>query len=211
MEGNTYAHLPLYQQFDLLLKEFEHKTEKVAVINQKLFHNIPFHYGFKMNMEGIVYDIAKRAIVKPTLNKTGYYAVTVRRNGSGRRSITAHVHRLLALTFLTPENIDHVDFLQVNHIDGNKTNNALSNLEWVTQQRNCQHAYETGLRVDNNEVTLTCRESGREYRMYSQAAAARFLGVTPAAVCYWLKKAKETVYKGFNVQVKKVHPPVMVE
>ena len=51
------------------------------------------------------------------------------------------LHRLVAFTFL--ENPENKPF--VNHIDGNKTNNSLANLEWVTIQENCLHSAKTGL------------------------------------------------------------------
>jgi hypothetical protein len=51
------------------------------------------------------------------------------------------LHRLIALLFIdNPENKN-----VVNHIDGNKLNNCVSNLEWVTKQENTMHAYKTGL------------------------------------------------------------------
>jgi len=59
------------------------------------------------------------------------------KGGSGSRAI----HILIALTFIpNPENKPYV-----NHKDGNKSNSAVSNLEWVTQKENMLHAIETGL------------------------------------------------------------------
>lgn len=53
------------------------------------------------------------------------------------------IHRLVMETFI-PYDLRELPYLEVNHIDGNKTNNNLKNLEWVTRQENLQHA------IDNN-------------------------------------------------------------
>lgn len=51
------------------------------------------------------------------------------------------IHRLVAETFI--ENIEYMDV--VNHIDGNKFNNCVTNLEWCTHSYNCHHAIQNGL------------------------------------------------------------------
>ncbi len=67
---------------------------------------------------------------------TGYYVVNIGQNRIKR------IHRLVAETFLpNPENLQ-----DVNHIDGNKQNNAVNNLEWISRGENIKHAYTSGLR-----------------------------------------------------------------
>lgn len=75
------------------------------------------------------------------LDKYGYPRITVYLGGGRGNYKVYTVHRLVAKEFLpNPENKPHV-----NHIDGNKQNNHVSNLEWATVKENAKHAYHTGL------------------------------------------------------------------
>lgn len=74
----------------------------------------------------------KIIILKPRLNYKGYGRVALI-NHYKRKEFC--VHRLVAKCFI--ENKYHKP--QVNHIDGNKTNNNVNNLEWVTAKENCIH------------------------------------------------------------------------
>lgn len=77
--------------------------------------------------------------VKSRTDRNGY--ITVRLNINGIEKVK-QLHRLVAETFLPK--IDGKDF--VNHKDGNKSNNDVSNLEWCTKSENTYHAYKTGLK-----------------------------------------------------------------
>ncbi|MGR9130776.1 HNH endonuclease [Rhizobium leguminosarum] len=74
------------------------------------------------------------------LHKSGYIQVRIGPTGQQR---TATVHRLVALAFLpNPEG-----YRDVNHKDGNKQNNHVDNLEWMTHQENMKHAVKNGLQT----------------------------------------------------------------
>lgn len=80
--------------------------------------------------------------LKAAPNNPGYPRVTLQ-NPNGCQ-FYRRVHRLVAMAFLPP--VEGKPF--VNHIDGDKTNNSVSNLEWTTNVDNIAHAIRTGL-VDN--------------------------------------------------------------
>ena len=72
-------------------------------------------------------------ILKPYRNKKGYLKVGLMKNGKCNKK---RVNRLVAMAFIeNPNNYPFVD-----HIDGNKENNSITNLRWVTDQQNKEHA-----------------------------------------------------------------------
>ncbi len=90
--------------------------------------------------DGMIFTMAIKGGQKFHQQKT-------RSNGNGylRASIHRHdeyVHRIVAKCFLPNPN----GYLEINHIDGVKTNNVVKNLEWCTRHDNNYHAFQTGLR-----------------------------------------------------------------
>jgi len=72
----------------------------------------------------------KGVLLKPTLSRSGYYTFSMSILPSN------YIHRLVALTFLPSVE----DAVQVNHKDGDKANNTLNNLEWVSSSENQKHS-----------------------------------------------------------------------
>ena len=83
--------------------------------------------------------------IKLSPNKFGYLRFTAKKDNITK---TLHVHRVVLLTF-NPI----VQEKQVNHIDGNKFNNRLENLEWCTDSENKIHAYKNGLMIGGNQYS----------------------------------------------------------
>lgn len=81
----------------------------------------------------------------------GYVRVRLQKNGSGRNLF---IHRLVAEVFVpNPDNKP-----EVNHKDGDKTNNRSTNLEWVTSSENQIHAYDSGLKEPSVKYVVHCPE-----------------------------------------------------
>ena len=105
---------------------------------------------------------------------------------------TFRVHRLVAMAFLpNPQNKQ-----EVNHIDGNKENNSLENLEWATRQENAQHAVDTGLikprKGEDCSFSILTREQVEEVfalreKGLLQREIAEIMNCTPSNISYILR------------------------
>lgn len=98
---------------------------------------------YEIDTQGNVYSIRKARQLKDYQNELGYRKVNLY-DFNGKCS-KKYVHRLVAEAFLpNPENKPNV-----NHIDANRTNNNVSNLEWCTQSENIRHCMKIGRFVSN--------------------------------------------------------------
>ena len=106
----------------------------------------PLKYDYFITEDGKVFSSATNKFLTTHKDKDGY--LKVRLISVDNRRHTYSVHRLVLMNFSPVENMD---ILQVNHIDGNKENNSLSNLEWVTCSENIKHAFKIGLKTQAGE------------------------------------------------------------
>ena len=94
--------------------------------------------GYRVSNTGLVTKRYSNELQKTKQHKRGYVLAHIVENGTKKWML---VHRLVAMLFIpNPENKP-----QVNHIDGDKTNNCVENLEWVTNSENREHAVENNL------------------------------------------------------------------
>lgn len=91
----------------------------------------------------------KGRILKANILNTGYCQVALYKKGKCKKKA---VHRLVGKAFVpNPENKP-----QINHKDGNKTNNHYKNIEWATAEENQQHRFETLGHEIHNKIKLEC-------------------------------------------------------
>lgn len=151
----------------------------------------------------LMFDVSTRGRVR-MLNGGATYGT----DSQGYRKITRHgkhyaVHRLVAVAFLPCEDGKEV----VNHKDGNKSNNNLENLEWVSWQENSQHCFDTGLRDKQRVMRI-----GEDCRVYdSVAAAAESVGLAGTNISACLDKPWRTAagYRWIRMRQVPHHPIIM--
>lgn len=125
--------------------------------------------------------------------KDNYQRITLMREGV---KVRYQAHRLVALAFIpNPENKPFI-----NHIDGDKSNNIIQNLEWCTASENITHADAIGLRdmsvhQPSNSKKIKCIETGEIFPSYGKAV--KWLGKSPTSISA-LKRGVNKCGKAFN-------------
>ena len=128
----------------------------------KHVHNYP---EYKISKQGRIWSCARKMYKKLTIRPDGYLSVGMSRNN---RTLLYLVHRLVAVAYLKkPVGCD-----KVNHKDGNKQHDVVTNLEWRTQSGNIRHAIETGLSKAEKAVIQLDSKSGKEIARFKSATIA---------------------------------------
>lgn len=125
--------------------------------------------------------VMKSCLLKPRKQNSGYLVVWLSIDGIVKPYT---VHRLVAETFLGKKDGD------VNHIDGNKTNNSICNLEWVSRSKNIIHSYEKLNHKKPNNKRVVCVETGEVFD--SMADAERMKGIDRHSISHVINGRNKT-------------------
>lgn len=150
------------------------------------FYVIPGYVKYEINVHGVVRYRRTSNVLSETINPYGYPTVTLF-DPDKRMYRAVAIHRLKALTFIPNDSYTNKPF--VNHLDGDKMNHNLDNLEWSSGLENNIHAIVNNLRTDNQRCKVRDVETGQITEYPSLSEACRALG-------YSAKQAITTNYNG---------------
>lgn len=152
---------------------------KTPIVVREKYRIVPGFTRYAVSYEGEVIDLKTEKILKTSVNKSkknAYVFIEIRDpDKNTNRSIG--LHRFVALAWV--KNDDVFNKTIVNHIDGDKTNYSVKNLEWVDVSGNNNHAFSAGLRPENVSVKIRDKETGHILTFPSFSKACMFMGLGP--------------------------------
>ena len=158
-------------------------------MTREIWKDIKGYEGlYQVSNLGRVKRVTTNRILKSSKHVSGYLMVNLCKN-----SVTSHqrIHRLVAQAFIpNPENKP-----DVNHIDEDKTNNMVSNLEWSTKKENCNHGTRTERisKINSIPIIATNLKTGDSREFYGINECARQLELQASNICNVLKgRRKQT-------------------
>ena len=147
--------------------------------------------NYEVSSKGRVRNSKTGRILKTQINDRGYEHLSLRKD---KKQVEQRVHRLVAETFYYG---DHDD-LDVNHIDGNKRNNFIGNLEFCTRQENIRHAFDNGLKKPSRMKSIKVIETGEIFDSIRECGRA--LGCNQSDICKCLN-GKATHCQGYHFEL----------
>lgn len=154
--------------------------------------------GYEVTSDGYVKRTKTGNVLSPSRNNSGYLTVNV---GPKHERIGIAIHRLVARAFVD----GYAPGLDVNHINGVKTDNRAENLEWCSRSRNVKHSFELGLskphRSDNagaKPIRVRVVETGAEYNSLAECARAINGHVPSISLCV---NGKQGTHLGYHFEV----------
>jgi len=169
-----------------------------------------------LNIKGFepFYEISNKGNVRSKLTnkicsqhiRNGYKATSIY-NPNLKKSKTCNIHRLVALTFINNDNPKYI----VNHINGNKLDNKVKNLEWVSYKGNYKHARENKLFVPHSKKVKQYTLDGKLINTFKSIKyASQVTGAWDrhiSAVC----KGKRKTTGGYIWKYENDHCNIMVD
>lgn len=191
-EGNTYN----LKTNNFINKQYKDPETKIyyslaslrngtAIKDLEGFVDIPGFSKYMVNRDGVVFSKVYKKRLNP-FNTSGYYSIMLKDDNGVERN--RRVHHLVIMTYKHEDylkmkeshekyNPSDEGYLVVNHIDGNKLNNCIDNLEVISQKENYKHAIDTGLKL-TKPVVIKWVDTGEEKEFISMQSASLALGIS---------------------------------
>lgn len=151
----------------------------------EIFKIIKEYPNYSVSNEGRVRKNSTMKILRPTKKPNGYLQINLFTNDGRRKK--EYAHRLVALTFIQNEKC----YPEVNHIDGVRDNNVVSNLEWVSRKENVQKS-------SVNKPIRVCKVNGEVVGDYINIqTACDTLKLTGSNVSSCLHNGRQKTHKGY--------------
>lgn len=164
-------------------------------VNDNGQYRIPGFSNYLISLDGTVIERQNDKQISLTYTQRDYVVankVIPDYEYSFRDNRRVPIHRLIALAFLPYDHKVIID--DVNHLNGNKHDYSLPNLEWCSRSENNLHAQRTGLKNDSDVVIVRDLQTGIEIEYFSQAEAARVLGITKSKLSWRLANSTNHVF-----------------
>ena len=213
LEWVTYKENSIHAVNNNLIKRNSkfNKIFNYDLSNGKKIKDFETYYVFP---NGNIYNTKSKILLKPTIKNDNYQHVGLSKNGKKTDFL---VHILVANTFISKPS----DKTFINHKDGNKSNNNISNLEWVTNSENILHALNIGLintrnvifdfiiqyNLDNKEIEKfnSITEASRHTNINRNSITKACNGIYKTAGSYiWKYIKNNNIVKIENVKVENV-------